>query len=752
MESRRIFLDGMDNDPADHNAVQDFAQRALDHVVGDGVTSGRKFAGFEAAASGVTTLSVAPGRFYSGGKVYNRDTAFAYDFTTALPVAAKKVATVVIWGEEVDTDARAREFLINEETGASEPRVVALERARVARISVSIGGENADPVAPLLDSSVVAVAQVVLTTAGIQSVTMIGDNVLDSVSSLAGRTGALETFRRKAEPQIASLGSDIAALTAGQAGLVNRDMYGRSLARLAVLESKAGIPAGAVDSAADYFLELGATDTAFAGYSAKVEEGIRFPNAAAATKQLQIFNALNPLAKITGGVMFPAYNRVKRMSVGPRSGEVQISSYTYATHQMVQKMTSRVRVRFGGEMTVCTNSAWWSSGRYDPTTRTFRTAGETWQVAAADAPRALINHQFVRVTQFFQDSYEEPYWEAVTVNHAVNGSQVAETFLNSNDLWLDAIGLTFTRLAAGGNVTVAICETDRGMPLLNKIISKTEVDRASLVLNAETIIPIQPTFLVGGVRYALVVITAADHWLATVQGSAYPQGTFFYVLDGAYQQGDATRDLAFSLYAAEFTASRAVIDLGALELAGGIAAIDIIAPAIVPGSSQLTFEVQINSVWVPLAAAANLVLGAGGTIPPLLPFRVVFTGTPDVMPGLTLTGSQVIVSRPATTLKHFSKPRTLPGAGSLSVRVIERLEYFKPANHTATCQLRVGAGYATIETADAITDVVADDGSIERTFVFNLAAAATSYVIESSATTDSALNTFHFGWRKDYAL
>ena len=97
-------------------------------------------------------------------------------------------------------------------------------------------------------------------------------------------------------------------------------------------------------------------------------------------------------------------------------------------------------------------------------------------------------------------------------------------------------------------------------------------------------------FLTGGIRYAIGVITAADHWLATAAGASYQAGTLFYVLDGAYQQGDAARDIMFSLYQASFATSRTVIDLNPLSLAGAAATRE---PVSQPG---------LAAAWVPVQA------------------------------------------------------------------------------------------------------------------------------------------------------
>jgi len=750
MQSRVIFRDGMDNDPADYNNLQSFVQGSMDDLVADAVTADRKYAGFTGARTSSTEVTCQPGRLYSAGKVFARDDAFVKDFTTSLPIATKKHVLIVIFGQEVETNAQPREFLINEETGASEPRTMAMELARVCAINTASGQESPDPIDPILDAGVLAVARVVLTPTGVDRVEMINANRLDSIALVAGRTSALEDFRAKAGPQIVALGSDIASLKVSAGNNVNTAAFGRLLTRMATLEEQAGIPVGASDSDADFFLDKAESDLAHPNFRAKIEEGIRFADEAVADSQLAVFDALNPRAKVTGDVMFPAYARELRMAVGPRQAETQIAAYSYQTHEMVQRMMSRTRTRYGEEFTVCTNSGWWGAvtDRYIP--ETFERNGELFQTVEVDWDGPA--HGWVRVRRLWVDVYQEPYWDYVTVDHAVPGAQIAETFLNANDMWLDAVGLTFTRLAKDGGITLAICETDRGAPALDKVVSVTTVPRASLLVNAETVIPVQPVYLEGGKRYALVVISAADHWIATTQGVNFPQGTLFYVLDGAYQQGDGARDLCFNLYAAKFTASRAVIDMAPLSLAGGMTAIDILAEAIVPKSTDLTYEVQVGGIWTPLTRTEQSVLGAGGNIPPLVPLRMVMTGTPDVMPAVKLTTSRVRVSRPRLALTHVSMPRLLPGAGSAQIRVIGRFEYFEAGHHTATAKLRTGAGYNTLVSPSSFSDVVADDGSIERTWVFNLGAAVQSYKIQFDATTDSALRTFHFGWRKDFAL
>lgn len=751
MERKVIFRDGQDLDPADFNNAQAFVQDAIDHVVNDGITAGRKFAGFVGAISAVAEVTIAPGRLYSAGRVYRRADAVVKSFLTALPVATKKSVLVVVYGQEIETDVRPREFLINEETGASEPRQVATEAARICNVTFASGQEAADPIDPQVDVGALAIARIILSPAGVVSITMLAENRLASVQSVGDRVGSLEDFRARIGPQTTALGSDLASIKGSLGGLVGKEVYGRTLGRLAAIEAKVGIPSAAVDSTADFFLDKRATDDTFAGYDARVSEGIRFARAAVAETSLAIFDALNPKASIVNGLMLPAHTLEERLQVGPFQSEVQVASFTYQSHEMVQQTMSRTRIRYGQEQTVCTNSAWWQTGQYDATQNIFTKDGETFTVSLVAEFGDVPGHNLERVQSFWEDTYEEPYWAQVTVPHTVNGAQVGETFLNANAGWLGAISLNFTRLADNGGITLALCETNRGAPDLTKVISYTTIDRASLKLG-KTMYPIDRVFLQGGKRYAFVVITAANHWLAATAGENFPEGTLFYVLDGAYQQGDGTKDLCFSLHFAKFTSARAVIEMAPLQLAGGIATLDILADSVVPASCDLSYEVQVGGTWTPIAATTNPIFGAGGIMPALAPLRAVFTGTPDTMPGLKLTGSRVRVSRPKLALVHVSSIRTLPGSGSTQIRVLTRFESWDAAHHTAAVKLRTGAGYATVVTPSSYVDVVVDSGIVERTTLFNLGAAVTTYRIQCEATTDSALRAFHFGWRKDFAL
>lgn len=759
-----IFRDGQDLDPDDFMGLQEAARRSLDTLVADTVSSAQRFGGLTVTESGVASVGVATGRLYSAGRVYPLRTALVQDFLTALPVAGRKIVTVVAYGTESDTDVTPREFLVNEETRASEPRPVATRRARTCNIQFAYGVEAPNPTAPLVDAGYTAIADILLSPTGVDTITMRTGNMVGSLDAHEARLGQLGEFERSTGTKVQTLTSDLAGLAKRLGEGASTSMVSRMLLRLAQIEAKVGIPAEAVESHAFYFLDGRGSDLAHPLSHCKVLEGIRFPDAAAGSSTLALLNPLDPAARVVDGLMTPAYDRVAWLATGEQADEIRLSSYTYQTSTLVQKWMAREHVWYGTPFTVCTNNTWWQTGEYDAITGLFRRpTGDNNFIVVPTATDPIFGedgqiHQTLRLQQYWTGHVWEDYWDTVTVDHNVGGTILAETWLQGQDLWLEAIGLRFTRLAATGEVRLAICEVSGlGLPDLGRVIALTTAVRADLqIAPAETVVPIIPTFLRAGQRYALAVITAADHWVATVPGEQFPHGTLFSVIDGAYAQGDGVRDLWMRLYRARPRGNRVSIQLAPLQLGGGILGIEINADAVVPAQCRLIYEIQVAGTWHALSDVSNFVLGQGGQIPPLLPFRVTLLGTADVMPAVRLDGSHVGVMRPDVSCRHVGAAELLPGSGSAQIRVIQRYEAWDDAHHTAAVKLRTGAGYATLTNATSTTDVEGVDpmagAFLERTYVFNLGAAVTSFKAQTEMTTDVAALTCHVASHKDFAL
>jgi hypothetical protein len=775
MQNKVIFNDGQDVDPSDFNNLQTYAQTSIDTLVADAVSSNQRYAGLTVTKTAATSVGIDIGRLYSNGKVYAYGSVTTQDFLSNLPVAGNKIVTVVAYGTEVDTDVTPREFLINETTGQSQPKPVATRHARVCNVSFAYGVEAPSPVAPIISAGYTAIADILLTPTGVSTITMRSDNAVTSLDGVDNRLDDLEEFEGQIGPKVTTLSSDLASLSQKLNGQVSTQVLGQLLVRVAALESKNGIPSTNVSSHADYFLDASKLDLANPLSSCTQNEGIRFPLANANQSQLALFNPLDVNAHLdTSGLLLPSYTRKLWLSTGSQSDQVRISGYSYQTNALVQKTMTQQVTQYGAAFDVCTNSAFWQSGTYNPITGIFTAPGGATFNAALDLnglPYLYSGdgymHTPVRLQQFWTDSVTVPYWDTVTTTHNVNGAFIAESFLQGQDIWLDAVGLYFTQLADTGDATIAILEVSNatGLPDMTSAISVTSLPRASMqIAPKETVVSITPTFLQAGKRYAVAIVTAADHWVATVPGESFTSGTFFYILDGAYAQGDGTKDLQMNLYRAVPKSNRTSIQLNPLSLNGGILGIQVYAQTWVPSNCTLSYEIQVNGNWYALSDVTEYTLGQGGAVLPLLPLRVTFVGSSDMMPAVMLSGSVVKVTRPDVVAKAFTLPVQVPSTSQ--IRVIQRYENWDSVYHTATIKLRTGGVYATAQGSSSsyttvvnpssYTDVAGTDPVagkyIERTYVFNLGAAVTSFVIETDLNTSTNLKQFHVAFSKDYEL
>lgn len=755
MEQKINVFAYAENVPEDINNMQTYVADSIDHIVADTIVEAPKFSGFAAAKSGPAQVTVASGRLYKNGMVYAKSSATVYDFVSQLPVAAKRIVIISTWGSEVDTGAAPRNVLIAAQSTPQnpvyQPQVLELIHARVANLGTSLGAEAPDPVAPVIDSTLLQIARVVLSPTGVESVTMFSENEVPNLSDVADRVEDLEVFEASAAPQLASLASDIARLSNNTKQDANIELQGRMLGRLAILEAKNGIPSNAADSSADFFLNPATSDLSNVSSNCKVEEGVRFADDGKASQALSLFNPLNPLATVANGVLFPAYDSVVRLNTGRITGWNQISSYSYSVQEWTQKMMTRSRTRYGGSFSVCTNSAFWNTGTYNSATGVFQRAGETFTVEGT----WWVNHTWIRLTQFWVDTWQEPYWDFITETGSFTGAQIAESFPVGQDFWLSGIGLTFNQLDATGSVTVAICEcNDTGEPEPSKTLTRATLARSALNISpAKTVFTFPtPVYMQAGKRYAFVVITAGNHWVGVSTANSFTEGMFFGLVGGTHIP-EPGKHIAADLYSCKFRQTVSQIDLAGLQLSGGIVSIDILAGGVTPSSVKLTYQVQISGAWVSLDKATVGTLNAGGSLPPLLPFRAVFTGTQDMQPCINLADSSVTVARPKTSFTHYwpATPRTPPSSSS-SIRATIRYESFDATNHTAGAKLLTGSGYTTETSASSYTDKTMEDGSIERTYVWNLGSAVSSYKIKTTGTTTTALIVFHEAWIKDWVL
>jgi hypothetical protein len=627
------------------------------------------------------------------------------------------------------------------------------------------GVEEPDPTPPAPAANQIAVANILLDPSGIVDdggIEMNLENLAPNLRSLDLLAKAFDVWRLRIGVLIDTLATDLAALGGRIRGLAERSLVVAAITQIAQIKDRVDLPDDYSAWAADHFLDHNESDFEHEDWLALVEEGIRFPYAQQRDAQLGLLNTLDPNVMVQSEFMLPAWDPIERISNVGRDMEISISSLEFQTVTTVKKAIARTRVRYGPVFEKCTNSDWWQEGRYDPATNVFYRAGEAFTVVGGDPHH---NHQWVRLQQYWVDNWTEYYWENVTTTTQYSGSMLAQTFLNSQEGWLTDVDLYFTRKAATGDVHVLIAETtDSGQPDLAAIIGAATLDVEDIELYpVNTRVSFLPTALQMGKRYAVVLISPGNHYLAVVSGNKFTSGTMFTSTDAAWFQGDLLNDIALRLVFARFRSPRVEVQLQPLQLENGIASIDINANAVIPDAEGfgIIHEIQhpVTGDWIPMDDREENALTG---LPAMLPYRVVFLGTTEMMPGLGVgANSRVLTWRPRSDFRHISEDRVMPGAMTINQVILTlRLEAWRgelspSGHHTCVPKLMYGSGFGLLKTATAITDEIAQDdpeNAIYRKAVFDFSPAISEYKIQIEGTTDNVVACFHVAERVDVAL
>lgn len=761
------YFDNQELQAADLNNQQDFLTSSIDHIVLDSIEDGKAYTGLTLSKSATTTVSITPGRLYVAGKVYARDEIVTKDLFNVLPVVTKRRVAIVAWGQDVTNDIDSREFLTDAATLATEPRSLPMELTRFCALDRVSGVESSDPQDPVIDANTLLIGIVELDPTGIITITQTTSTQLVSLSALRGRTVTLETALNLIASAVGTLRTDLTNLANALKNYVPLVDYLKLVDKLTELWNLLHRPTTWIFYGTDNFLDNDFSDTAATGYDAIVQEGLRFaPGAAAEHATLELLNPFEPNAQVDDNFMIPTpAGQVCRLDATfpllPFGSDTH-TTYAYWTRTIRFLTRSRWRFRCGPRWLPCPPSAvWWYQSGRDPTGHILSYVTETWEPElwrdigehspGPDWPR----HVWWRGKYFWHDHVDQHHWSRVSFQHDHTGQVVSQVFLNSQDGWLTRA----TIYAAAGNfgaLALLVCKCDdHGIPDLDQTIQRVLLDstQSAAAFNRgvaqETFfnqgvyvgfpmsIEMPPTFIKGGERHALVLISAYNwFWSICTHVDAFRaiMGHYYYSGTNGWTmwEGATHKSLRFKLYYAFWARQRYTIQLEGLQLAGGIQSIEVLGEHIIPPACDVSYEVLIGGVWVPFGEddkAPNL-----SSNPAVLQFRVVLSGTCDLMPGIGLgPRSEVTLARAGkSTLKHISKDIPL-GSNSSAIKVVGRLLNFVEAHHDITATLKIGA---TTETADVVADVTNADGSTERTWTFNTAAPASHFVVVLDGATD----------------
>lgn len=742
-----------------HVTLEDFLnlakdpRNAMDDVILAAIERNAKYYGGTVTRTATTRVTVStPVILFRLGEVYSRDDApIEIDFLANLPTSGnQRYCAIVAQGETINDEAEARDFVVD---ATSNPPTVeaastSIREYRRCNISVVVGTAAPTPVKPAIDAALTPIAYVLLTSTQVDPVVeQVTTSRITSLGEAVSRLLDVEAFRLRAEDLLNGLRSDIAKLQNASKGNTDLNLTGYMLEQIARLNEATGIGEDAALSATDFFLTDDDSDVQNVNYLARVEEGLRFDYANFDEMPLALLNPGDTRFIVhSNGLLLPKYNNQTLVSIVGRDNEAALSNAGSQNIAYTQRTESKTRIRWGNSKKVCTNSSWWKSGRYDQALGTFRRADETWEVSLEDR-----NSKHRRLTQFWTDTYDEIYWDRLTTTASYVGNVCGQTFLMPRSAWVTKLRLGFSRVDTGGDVRVLICKaTNAGAPDMDSVLGTATIAQASLkVFPALTEVPLTPVLLEVGQRYALVLITAGNHWLALATNNKYAQGTFFTSTDSAWFQGDIANDACFELIGAEFEAPRVSIDLDNWNLDGGLTDIDILATQVAIEPATITYEVRIGGVWTPVQD-----VGPGNHplfgLPASVQARMILNGTTEMMPGIFMIRSHVTLSRPRTTALHVSTVRD-PAVNVPHVEIIAVLEHYVEANHNCVASLLTGGTFATEIAASSTSDQVLTDGSIKRRWIFSGLTPLNNYKRKISLATTSALSVFHVAELTDVA-
>lgn len=741
------FADRQEVTPDDLVNQSAWIKEGDDTIVFDAVDAGRKFIGFEVTGVTRTSVTVAKGRLYLAGSRFFRDDPGGYplDLNGVRPPLLSRWVAVVVSPDPKDDGLEERDVVTDVETGVRVPQQVYTERRQSARIEAAPGAEAVSPTKPVFEGVSVTVAYILMDTTGIVRIERNTDRVLDNLADVAGRTRGVEDWRAGAEPLLNGVQQQLGSFAAQLAGQASRKLLFDIASNVAILNKKLKLPAAYADYRGDDFTDMTYTDKTAIGYAARIEEGLRLPYEADDLKALAVDNIYNPAIRITpGGLLIPAYKTIENRVVRGVAGELNLASYSSEARTFTKLTMSQARARYGNDFEVSTGSGFYQTGTYlGRLNGGFRTIFAKDGIPYQQYDTGEVDpdgYKIVRLSKLWVDQVTEPYWSRYLTTEVVNGYAHTETFFQQHDAWFDGMTPWIHGKPAQGNLTFGIAGTYRGAADLESVITMTTLTPEQVKLtNAagpdDPTTPVEPFFLKGGRYYTFFVSTPAPYIYGVGDELSPHSGTYAYGLNGGQFFPQPGVHLVFSLRQMVFGTTLVEAEMQAVTLAGGIQGLDIQTQQIVPEGGDINWSILVDNQWRPFDEYAPNPLAA--PFPSVLRLKAGFVGSNAVMPGIRLPGSTVRPTRLALAGKHVTPALNLPTPVNHIRKTVRLFPGWDPAHHSCTMTIKRGA---TIETPDLITDVRQVDGSIERTAVFDLAAATSSYVAVIDFSTDNRMS------------
>lgn len=777
MYKRVVVQEAQGVSEVDFERFGTFPQKGFEYLGTDLLLATICYAGMIVTQSDTVTVQIAPGRVYDAGKMYASENVEERTVAAYVPVTAGQsvICLVVAQGQEVSDDLENRYYerpIDAQNPDAGTQQTVEDDyrtRNRKAILTIVPGVEASKPVAPAAPIGSVAVAEILVTTSGIQSVTMRTDTKAKTLEQLAATQTAIQKNLAIMMQNIEGLRADQAGIKAQLLGSASKSMIAALAVDMALIKDRLDIADDGSPYWADRFLDGSETDEAHVDYDARVEEGIRANYDGINEFALSLYNPNDPnLMHAASGLICPKYTAVEGIAVTEATGEMALGGLSVQNITVQHLTESRERIRYGSAFTICNNSQFWQSGQYDPISGIFTASnGDTYKAAAVlQGYNDSVNHQAVRLQQFWTDTVQVPYDSYLVDEQTISGVVKAESFLVHQERWTPRTWLGIKSWGDGAAVTAVLVECrDDGTPDPSRSLGAVTKNAADFATwPNRTYFPFVKPRLLSPLKgssskaraYAVLYFTTGDVTVATADGASFLGGNLSTSTDGIYFDVDITKDLCMGVDFCSFDITNMPIRLNSWSLTGGIENIDILAPMLIPSSANVSFEINVNGSWKALNAQ-NSDAGFINGITALYEARVVFAGTEWGMPIIEMGDSRVRLTRQKAAFTWLSADWALgETAAEITLRAV--IGAWDPARHTLVPKVLSGASFAT-ETAASTTTVKPVTGretarpdqeaAVEMEWVFDVSATNPDTVKFKLA---GATNNYRIGFHVEWAV
>lgn len=356
METKKLFRDRQEVGPDDLMDLQEGVRSSIDHIVGDAITSQRRFVGFQVTRESGSALRVAIGRLYQASAVYVAAGEQVISVSASIPLVNKKIAAIYVYGQPQETDLQNRNFVTDASTEppTAVPQSVPMTERRLAFLGVVYGLEGVDPQMPALPDNACLIATVLLGTTGVidGGITRALANGLPNLQEHHQRLADLDIWRTQTGSRVDALTSEQATLFARTVGKADAAALFGVMGEVSKIKRKLNLPSATAPYVTDLFADSSQIDQAASpvntNYRISSFGGASFPHTAEAVAPLALFNPYEESVYRSGtDFVLPKFTPVLAVEVPGYSGTIALNTISVTTTTTKLMTGTKTETRYG---------------------------------------------------------------------------------------------------------------------------------------------------------------------------------------------------------------------------------------------------------------------------------------------------------------------------------------------------------------------------------------------------------------------